>query len=219
MDGITTSKHKMVIAEITALRWTDLNAEELTAAAWAYHYFSIQFRENLLLALSLFPDDAKLQQLAAEECDTANLSPWPGAAEPGERMNHDDFMRRILCLSGLEPSIQKVVDVAGDAYLRRARGYAELVRALSIASYEDGGLQAIFSAMLTAPHWATPTLAGFRHFLSEHIRFDSDPNQGHGALSRHLQVDDRVLPLWEDFRDLLVSAVPRLSGAPLPQVD
>jgi len=30
-------------------------------------------------------------------------------------------------------------------------------------------------------------------------------------LSRHLPVDDRILPLWTAFRDLLATAVPKLA--------
>ena len=58
-----------------------------------------------------------------------------------------------------------------------------------------------------------PALRAFRHFLLEHIRFDSDPNVGHGALSRHLSPDDRILPLWTAFRDLFRDFVPELTAS------
>ena len=54
---------------------------------------------------------------------------------------------------------------------------------MALASYEDGGLERVFRAILTAQHWNDPVLQAFKHFLSEHIRFDSDPEQGHGALA------------------------------------
>ena len=78
------------------------------------------------------------------------------------------------------------------------------VRALALASYEDGGLEAVFTAFLTAPKWDGPLLQAFRHFLAEHIRFDSDPDAGHGALCRHLVPDERVGPLWAEFKRILV---------------
>ncbi|MBU6448387.1 MAG: hypothetical protein KGQ26_02060 [Rhodospirillales bacterium] len=212
MDNLVTLQYKYVISEIADLRWKDLDKSDLTAVATAYYYFSVQFRENLLIAVAMFPDDEKLQHLKAEECGTANLSPWPGVAEPAERMNHDEFMRRTLLLSTLPLEATKMAEQAGHAYLQKSRGYTQDARARSIASYEDGGLEATFRAMLTAPEWDDPALEAFRHFLAEHIRFDSDPEQGHGALSRHLQPDDRVLPMWEDFRDLLICAVPRLAA-------
>jgi hypothetical protein len=65
---------------------------------------------------------------------------------------------------------------------------------------------------LQAPHWDTPLLAAFRHFLVKHIDFDSDPDQGHGALVQHLVPDDRIRCLWVEFRDLLIAAVPRLTA-------
>ena len=76
--------------------------------------------------------------------------------------------------------------------------------------YEDGGLENLFRAILKAPDWDGPLLQAFKHFLLEHIRFDSDPEHGHGGLCRHLTPDDAILPLWAAFRESLVTAVPRL---------
>jgi hypothetical protein len=43
------------------------------------------------------------------------------------------------------------------------------------------------------------------------VRFDSDPEHGHGALSRHIPVTDDVLPLWIAFRDVLLACAPALA--------
>ena len=82
------------------------------------------------------------------------------------------------------------------------------VKAISLASYECGGLEAVFKAMLRAEDWGTPLLAGFRHFLEKHIDFDSDPKEGHGALIQHFIPDHRARAMWVAFRDLLLVAVP-----------
>lgn len=211
MATVANARYKSVIAEIARLNWTVLDEQELLAVALAYYYFSIQFRENLLEALRMSPEDGLLRELVAGECDTDNLSPWLGVAQPGERMDHDEFMRRSLALSPLAPAVRATVEKAGQGYLQRARQEMPEVKAASISSYENGGLESTFRAMLTAPKWELPALKAFRHFLVEHIRFDSDPNEGHGALSQHLPVDDRILPLWSDFRDLLICAAPRLA--------
>ena len=84
-----------------------------------------------------------------------------------------------------------------------------VTRAMSLSSYEDGGLEKVFAAMLTAKDWDEPSLGAFRHFLVEHIKLDSGE---HGGLCRHLVADDRILPLWEAFRDILVEAAPRLAA-------
>src|ERR1700689_3102130 len=90
---------KKAIDEICALNWEGLTQDDLMGVAGAYYYFSIQFRENLEIACNLYPTDPLLTQLAQEECNTDNLSPWPGVASPGEKLDHDEFMRRLLKLS------------------------------------------------------------------------------------------------------------------------
>jgi hypothetical protein len=211
MTTQTLRQCSAIIDEMCGLDWCGLTEDELTDVAWAYYWFSIQFRESLDIACTLYPDDANLKQLRQEECETDNLSPHPGVAKIGERMNHDEFMRRLLQLSPIAESRQSELGDIGRFYLAETRGMEPSVRALGIAGYEDGGLERIFRAILQASCWRTPLLLGFRWFLTRHIRFDSDTEQGHGALSRHLMPDDRILPLWTAFRGLLIRAVPRLA--------
>lgn len=198
-----------VIDGICHMAWDRLDSDEVMRVAAAYYFFSVQFRESLEVARARHPGDAKLAELWEGECDTDNLSPWPGIAAAGERMNHDEFMRRVIELH--PASRDRRLTNAGLAYLRKTRALDDAARAASIASYEDGGLSQVFAAMLRAPHWYGEAQRGFRFFLEEHIRFDSDDGAGHGTLSRHLPLDDRVLPLWTAFRDLLVTAVPKLA--------
>jgi hypothetical protein len=212
MDRISSYDCDPSIREICDLRWEDASIDTLTSVAWAYYFFSIQFRENLNAARSLLPDDQKLIQLEEEECDTANLSPWPCVAKPGERMNHDEFMRRTLELSPVTPMKQAFYSGYGTAYLDYVRAMPLTARAASIGSYEGGGLEAVFRAFLTAPNWEGPLLQAFRHFLIQHIRFDSDVEHGHSALSRHLAADRYTSSFWHQFRDLLVLCAPELSA-------
>jgi hypothetical protein len=209
MDTNVRYGYKNTVDEICQLEWATLTSEEMVAAACAYYYFSIQFRENLETARALFSDDVKLIQLEQEECNTSNLSPWPGVALPAEKMNHDEFMRRTLLLHAIPSEMSERAERAGAAYLAEVRGYDPMTRALSISSYEDGGLEAVFRAILQFQNWDNNLLRAFQHFLVEHVRFDSDPDAGHGALSRHLAPDDRVLPLWIAFKELFVACVPR----------
>jgi hypothetical protein len=212
LETTCTHAYHEIIDNICELDWHELTRDELIAAAWAYYYFSIQFRENLEVACELHVGDPKLEQLHREECDTSNLSPWPGVAEPAERMNHDEFMRRALALTHIDVETRQRLNDLGDSYLAEMRAMSPTARALSITSYEDGGLERVFKAMLQAPDWDARSLAAFRHFLVEHIRFDSDPDVGHGSLSRHFAPDDRILPAWRGFRNILVEAAPRLAG-------
>jgi hypothetical protein len=203
-------EYERIIGDICNLNWTTLSRDELIGVAWVYYYFSIQFRESLETARQLFPDDPRLLELDRGERDTDNLSPWPGVAGVAEKMNHDEFMRRTLTLSQIPQRRQRNLEAIGEAYLSKVRAVDENVRALALASYEDGGLESVFRAILTAPGWDGPLLQAFKHFLVEHIKFDSDPEQGHGALCRHLPPDDRVAPLWEEFKNMFVKAAPSL---------
>jgi hypothetical protein len=211
LDGHPDFLYKRAIEEICNLNWHLLKREDLISIAMIYYYFSIQFRENLEIACSLFPDDARLRELDQGERNTDNLSPWPGVAAPGERMNHDEFMRRALQLSPIDGRRSSALSMIGSSYLKKVKTVDRFTRSMSLASYEDGGLERVFSGILRAQDWDGPLLQAFRHFLIEHIRFDSDPELGHGAICRHLAPDDTVLPLWIAFREILVAAAPRLA--------
>ncbi len=205
------SADEPIVTEICDFNWQDLTESELTAVAWAYYYFSIQFRQSLLLACEYFADDANLARLKDEECDTDNLSPYPGIAEPGERLNHDAFMQRALRLSPVSDDDRRRFERAGKTYADEILSIRPKARALSIGSYERGGLERLFLAILTAPEYDDAALAAFRYFMQAHIRFDSDPIEGHGALSRSMTPDASVVPLWDAFKTLLLSCAPRLS--------
>jgi hypothetical protein len=130
----------------------------------------------------------------------------------GEKVNHDEFMRRLLTLSPFDDARRNAIDVVGQEYLRITRAMKPETRAGSIASYEDGGLERVFTAILRCKHWEGPALQAFRHFLVEHIRFDSDTDLGHGSLSRHLNLDDSaVSPMWSEFKRILLASAPILA--------
>jgi len=207
---VERSRNDEAIASICGLDWPNMTLEDMVAVAWSYYFFSVQFRENLCLACEAYPADPALKRLFAEECNTSNLSPYPGIAAPGEAMNHDEFMARVLELSDLPPDTRGFYQAAGERYLARVRAVDNGVRATSMASYEDGGLEAVFKAMLRSPDFDHDLVKAFRFFLSEHIRFDSDPDAGHGSLSRHIEADDEVAELWDMFRTLLIETAPAL---------
>jgi len=203
--------YQKIVDEIAGLRWSELNQNELLAVAQAYYYFSVQFCETVEIACRFYPGDRQLDALRDGECNTDNLSPYPGVAEPGEKLNHDEFMRRTLTMSSLDRNERARVDRLGADYLAKLRRADAETRIMSLPSYEDGGLEKVFSAVLHARDWDHPALQAFHHFLAGHIKLDSDPDAGHGSLCRHLVPDDRIIPLWTAFRDLLAEAAPKLA--------
>ena len=139
--------YQSVINSIDAMAWESLDTNEMLRVAKAYYYFSVQFRRNLEIARKLYPDDPKLLELWKGECHTDNLSPWPGIADPGEKMHHDEFMRRLIWLNpGV--AMNEGLSSAGGKYLKEVRLVDQYARAASLASYEDGGLATVFMAML-----------------------------------------------------------------------
>src|SRR6516165_12755632 len=130
--------YEHVIDDICNMNWINLTQEDLINVACVYYYFSVQFRENLEVARNLYPDDDRLRRLDQGERDTDNLSPWPGVAAIGERMNHDEFMRRTLELTQILDIERRRLKAIGESYLIRVREMAGKSRAMALASYEDG---------------------------------------------------------------------------------
>lgn len=87
-----------VIDEICRMPWEKISNHEVLKVAKAYYYFSVQFRENLAISCLLYPRDENLRKLYKEECHTDNLSPYPGITAVGEKINHDEFIERLLLL-------------------------------------------------------------------------------------------------------------------------
>ena len=203
-------KYVDVVNQIANLNWTGLTPADLAAVSEAYYFFSVHFCETVEIALIRFPTDPKLIELKDGECNTANLSPYPGIADDGERMDHAEFIRRANLLSILGLDEKERIAKLGTAYLATIRAIDPDIRVNSLPGYEDGGLETVFRAALKDPEWDGPALQAFHHFLTGHVALDSDPDHGHGSLCRHLVADDRILPLWTAFRDLLTGAAPRL---------
>ncbi|QGM97434.1 hypothetical protein [Methylocystis parvus] len=202
--------YEKVISEICELNWESISQDGLVNVAWAYYYFSIQFCENVGIARILYPNDERLQELDQGERNTDNLSPWPGVVETGEKVDHCEFMRRSLLLAPTALPRRRRLESIGEAYLMFARSIDPATRAVSLSSYEDGGLERVFLSMLRAPHWEGPVLQAFRHFLEEHVKLDSDSEHGHGSLCRFLISNSKVFDLWTAFKQVLVEAAPEL---------
>ena len=158
MSRLSKSKSpaKRQLSDICNLNWKSLTADELVDVAWIYYYFSVQFCENVGIARALNPNDKKLLELDRGERNTDNLSPCPGIVEEGEKIDHDDFMRRTLRLQPIDDTRRRKLQAIGSAYLDKVRAMDAATRATSILSYEGGGLPRVFTAIRTAPHWDGP---------------------------------------------------------------
>ena len=79
-------------------------------------------------------------------------------------MNHDEFMRRTLELAKIPETGRIVLSDIGNKYLKTVRAIDPKVRALALATYEDGGLEKVFRAILTAPNWNGAASTGIQAF-------------------------------------------------------
>jgi hypothetical protein len=198
-----------VISDICALDWSALNHDELVDVAWVCYYLSVQFRENVEIARGLHPLDESLAELERGERDTDNLSPCPGVVAEGERVDHDEFLRRALLLEPIDDLRRRRLQTIGRVYLAKARGMDAVSRASSLPSYEYGGLSKVFAAMLCAEGWDGPSLQAFRHFLVVHVaRHRAVEGR---ALRLRLSPNPRVLELWCALKNSLLAAAPRLA--------
>ena len=164
MNVQITNRYQRVIDEIGNFNWRGLERNELLMACRAYYYFSKQFVDAVHIACDLYPSDQNLIGLREGECDTDNLSPYPGIAEKGEKMNHDEFMRRVVEFASLDQAARGRVDDLGREYLAEVSRMDLLTRAMALSSYEDGGLEAVFGAMLKARDWNEPSLGRVQAF-------------------------------------------------------
>jgi len=210
LGGNKDNSYEEIIKLICDLNWNGLSREGLTDIAWVYYFFSVQFCETVGLARILYPNDKKLEELDHGERDTDNLSPYPGVVEINERVDHCEFMRRTLELTPIELTRRLRLQSIGEAYLILTRSMDPATRAVSLPTYEDGGLEQVFRSILRAPHWDTALLRAFKHFLEGHVALDSDPVHGHGSLCRFLEPNAKVFDLWTAFGQMLIEAAPEL---------
>ena len=91
-----------VINQISRMPWEKISNHDVLKIAKAYYYFSVQFRENLAISCLLYPRDENLRKLYKEECHTDNLSPYPGITAIGEKINHDEFIERLLLFQPIQ---------------------------------------------------------------------------------------------------------------------
>ena len=63
------------------------------------------------------------------------------------------------CPDWTGPNTDRIEQI-GQAYLAKTRVLDERARAVGIATYEDGGLERVFRAMLSAPDWQNARASG-----------------------------------------------------------
>ena len=193
------------------MNWRRLSIGELIDVAWAYYFFSIQFRENLLIARELLPDDAQLEQLGSRRKGYGQFI----SLSRGCRRRGASGSRRVHAESVVADADRRAS--AAIASRRSARLISAKSAPLTVGqgprasrAMRTGVLRKCSGACCRPRIGRIPCSQGFKHFLEKHIEFDSDVENGHGGLCRHLPPNEGVRELWTAFKESLIQVAPAL---------
>lgn len=180
--------HKAIVARICALPWQACTPADLQNIMHLSYVSALEFAAGLRLALQLYPESASLQEMAAGELMTENLS-FPGYAQ---KADHAAFLGHFL--SACPVPVSEDVKKAGAVYARFCAELAPATRAASIFSRE-AELPHIFRHILQAPNWQGPGLPAYRYYLEQHIQLDTAPG-GHHDLTKNLPMACDLVPFY-----------------------
>lgn len=195
-------EYKTVVEKIKSLNWENLDNQELQQLMYLSHVSAREFAEALRIALKLYPENENLQEMARGELQTNNLS----FGDYQAKGDHADYLGHFL----EKMEVPKHLTILGDLYQAACRELDDKTRAMSIFSREEE-LSGIFERILKAKDWSTSELTAFRHYLEQHIAFDSNKG-GHHDLTKEFPIDDSVKPFYE-ARLNMYRAIPKLFEA------
>ncbi len=182
-------EYRAVVEEIKELGWENLDSKDLQRLIYLSHASAREFAAALRIALTLYPENKNLQEMAAGELQTDNMA-LGDYTKPGD---HADYLNHFIRKNELryDPDLE----LAAAEYLKACDALDAETRAMTIFSREEE-LPGIFQRILQARDWTAPALAEFKHYLEEHIRIDTGEG-GHGDLTKDFPIDDRVKPFYE----------------------
>ncbi len=195
-------KYKAIVQRIRGLDWRKLSTCELEMLMILSAYSAKEFAESLRIALKLYPDNPKLNEMAGGEIATENIS----FGDYNQKGDHVDFLEHFIVkykISELYPEANK----AGELYLSQVRLLSDSVRAMSVFSRENE-LPKIFELILEARDWSKPILTAYKHYLTEHIRLDTMEG-GHAELLSDFIVTNDVKVFYKIRLDMY-RCVPKL---------
>lgn len=199
-----TKKYKEVVEEIKNLEWEKLSAKELQDLMYLSYVAAIEFAEAVRIALGLYPENKKIQEMASGELETDNLKS-DGNIEYDEIGDHWKFLEYFIKKYGIHPSEEVLQHT--NKYLEVCRRLSDHTRAMSIFSREQE-LHSIFKEILKARDWSADGLREYQYYLERHIKLDTEEG-GHGELTEEMLIDDSVEAFYK-ARLELYKAIPKL---------
>lgn len=172
------------IEQILAIKWDQLDLNQLTGLMYLSFVSAMEFAESLRMARTLYPSSQSLDCMILGEIDTNNLSFHPYH----QYGDHSDFLIHFLCRADVWTQISEKCMAAGQIYLKSIQRMSPETRAASVFHREQT-LPNIFGLILENKVFYYPNLPvhlqAYRHYLERHIQLDTEEN-GHGDLTRPL---------------------------------
>lgn len=157
---------------------------------------SIEFAESLRCAITAYPQNQNLDEMAGGELKTNNLS-FEDYSTYGD---HWEFLNHFCAKHGINVvSVGDKCFFAQKDYQRAVRSLGDnKVRAMTIFSREQE-LPDIFHKIVDAHDWDALGLGFFKYYLDRHIAIDS-ADGGHGDLTKDFEMDEDILLKFYQIR-------------------
>ena len=191
--------YKQIVQAIKDLPWHTYDPKSIVYLSWVT---AVEFAESLRLALEAYPENPDLQEMAAGELQTKNLS-YDSYRQTGD---HYQFLSYFLDKTVKHLEINDKVFRARKAYNEAVAVLGDkTARAMTIFSREQE-LSDIFKSILKAHEWHTPGLGYYRYYLERHVEIDSAEG-GHAELTQSFELDEEVLEKFYTIRLELYKAL------------
>jgi hypothetical protein len=178
--------YKKIVAEIRELPWSRYDPKEIIYLSLCS---AIEFAESLRCAITTYPQNENLGEMANGELKTNNLrfedyatygDHWEFLSHFCKKYNINNMNVRYDCI------------IATNEYLESVQNLGDnKVRAMTIFSREQE-LPDIFHNIVKAHDWDALGLGFFKYYLNRHIALDS-VDGGHGDLTKSFPMDDEIL--------------------------
>ncbi|QQR92480.1 MAG: DUF3050 domain-containing protein [Candidatus Iainarchaeum archaeon] len=176
--------YQRTIQQITLLPWEKLDEKGFLSLMVLSAFNALEFAASLRIAISLYPKDKDLAEMARGELQTNNLA----FGDYKKRGDHAEFLWHFIEKHQLECLVDKEVFAIGKKYTEAVNRLPKSLRAMSIFSREDV-LSPIFARIIQSMPYKTPPLKAYEYYLRRHIYLDSSAG-GHRDLTSNFALSN-----------------------------
>ncbi len=180
-------RHDHLVLEIKNLPWEKFKPKGIIQLSLET---ANEFAASLRCAEKVYPDNADLKKMIAEELKTDNLN-YGGYSKKGDHWEFlFHFFEKASGYSDLS-DVCRLRNYSIETYHKKVSAFDNAQRAMTIFSRETE-LPGIFSKIIKAHDWDSLGLGFYKYYLERHIELDSQSG-GHGDLTKGFEMDEDVL--------------------------